>query len=559
MAVALIAQPGDIVFARNPVVIQLRASTTVGGPTYAAKGVGAYFQAALSARIATGATVTVAYTEADGTAETVVLTAAADYTPDAAIPDNSFSGTNAEYWSAVAVEIAAHPRIGPFFSVSPVVSGANIQITLREKSTLSGWAITLTNSSGHAVTPLAAMDDSTPANYRVLFEVFFEKTYRGGDYISAALLEGQPDGETGYLYFDISPILESQCRAYRSEPLVPTWSTITPVIADNLRRWYVRYTEQAGNPAITQEWQYTDVKLAMDGGISQSAWAENPDYLESLGTATSVLTWLPDGRPVVQDAPEFLAWFNTGATDETVSLIRALISDQDGLGFINESWYNSSPITARPYETVLFPLRPLLASAYFVATEAYKSEIKVLRDGTLVELSPTLIYYHDKTYYESRRHIQYLNGFGVHDTWTCRGQYAKRLRVQRSSAQRPLSPGFDTYATDTFQYASESEPQYTYRTGYLSKALAETLQEMLMVGEIYDVSEDGYVPLLLTTNDFQITDTRESLHAYEFTAVPRLRLRNYSKRAVVAPDLNAWQEPGGEYWFDTAIQPWELP
>lgn len=558
MAVALISQPGDIVFARNPVVIQLRASTTVGGPTYAAKGVGAYFQAALTARIATGATLTVAYTEADGTAETVVLTAAADYTPDAAIPDNSFSGTDAEYWSAVAVEIAAHPRIGPFFSVSPIVSGADVQITLREKSTLSGWAITLSNSDGYPVTPLAAMDDSTPANYRVLFEVFFEKTYRGGDYISAALLEGQPDGETGYLFFDIGQVLESQCRAYRSEPLVPTWSTVTPVIADNLRRWYVRYTEQAGIPATTQDWQYTDVKLAMDGGISQSAWAENPDYLETLTTGNSILSWLPDGRPVVKEAPEFLAWFNTTHADAMLRLNRQLFSATDGLAYENQTWYDASPIVARPYETVLFPLRPLLNATDFDNPDAYKSRMVVLDEADM-EVSPPWIYYHDKTYYESLRHIQYINGFGVPETWTCRGQYAKRLRVSRSTAQRPLSPGFDAYATDTFQYASESEPQFTYRTGYLSKGLAETLQELLMVGELYDVSEDGYVPLLLTSNDFQITDTRESLHAYEFTAVPRLRLRNYSKRAVVAPDLNAWQEPGGEYWFDTAIQPWELP
>lgn len=552
MAVTLIAQPGEIVFSKNPVVFQLRAAATVGGPTYAAKGVGAYFQAPLTGRFPSGSTVTLDYTEEDGTMESVTVTAG---TGDDQLPDASFTGTDSEYWAFFAAQLQGHPRVGPFFTATPVAAGSDIRLTVREKSALAGWAVTLANSAGFAVTPLAATGDSTPANYRVLLEVFFEKTYRGGDYISAALLEGLPDADTGFLFFDLQSILEAQCRAYRSEPLVPVWATNAPQIADNLRRFYVRYTEEAGNPVTTQEWQYTAIKLALDGGISQSLLAEIPDYLEQLDDTNNILSWLPSGKQVVKNAPEYISWFNSTGSDAEVRLNRQKYTDVDGLPFENQTWYYVSPITARPYETVIFPLRPLLQSGDFDG--AYKSVLRVL-DAADNEISPAITLYHDKNYYESKRHIQYLNSFGVPENWTCRGQLDKSIQIDRSVAQRPLAPGYDTYATDTYNYFSEAEYRYLYRTGWLRKSEAETLVEMLQAQGVYDVSEDGYIPLRLATNDFKVTATRENLHAYEFAAIPRLKMRNFSKRQVNAQDVNAWQDETGAFYFDENLQPWEI-
>ena len=91
----------------------------------------------------------------------------------------------------------------------------------------------------------------------------------------------------------------------------------------------------------------------------------------------------------------------------------------------------------------------------------------------------------------------------------------------------------------------------------MSAAEADTLQEMLIAGEVYDVSAEGYIPLQITTNEFQVYETRGTLRAYQFTAAPRLDFKNYSKKQLSAAASDAWQEPDDSYWFSAILTPWE--
>ena len=250
MPLTLSAQPTSTAFARNQAIVKLRADTDLSGTLYDARGVYSTLSAAMSDRLATGDTVTVEYTEPDGTSEVVTFEAVG--TPDEIneVPDSTFSGSNSEYWNAVADAMGAHPRLAPFFTVQ--ITG-NLEITIQARSTDTGWDIELTTDSGYTVADFTATASTLPDNYRVLLEVYFEDSYRAGDYRLAAQMDGTPEAGTGYVYFDISSVLSAECRAARSEPLVPVWSTDAPALADNLRRYYFRYTEEYGTPPAAQD------------------------------------------------------------------------------------------------------------------------------------------------------------------------------------------------------------------------------------------------------------------------------------------------------------------
>jgi hypothetical protein len=211
----------------------------------------------------------------------------------------------------------------------------------------------------------------------------------------------------------------------------------------------------------------------------------------------------------------------------------------------------------RQGEVAIFPVWPALFGLDAEAN-AYKYTVQV--GFTAVgfdDLSQERTYYIDREYYESERNLMYLNSFGTPETWRCTGEVGKRLKVERQTAQRPLLPGYNELASDRFQYARDWDTELIYRTGFLTSAEAEALQEMLIAGEVYDVSAAGYIPLQIASNDFRVTETRHELHSYEFTAIARLTMKNYSRKALTTIGSDAWLDENGEPWWDELTVPWE--
>lgn len=553
----LISNPGPMTMARNTAIFQIKA-TDGSGNLFTAQGVGAEIVfGALSSRFTAGQTLTIEYTAPDGTTATVVFTG--NDTPVTAnhLPTGTFTGTDAEYWALVRTTIGGHPQVAPYFTAI----NDTTKITIIERTGDTAWVLVVTTSSAYTINALPAVADNTPDNYRVLFEVFVERTYKGGDYVLAASNEALPDAD-GMMYFDISSILAAMCRENRPEPVVPIYDTNEPLLADNLRRYYVRYTEISGNPATYEPWAVDEVRFCMDGGVAAAIWAEG-NWFDGVDADSSLLTWMPDGRTVGPNDRLYLAWWNytTGVKQVVLELITYDV--ETGTADATLFKYDTDPIEVDSYETLLIPIAASVLG--ISAASRYRYKVRVVdftsdyEGGSPVYFSPSREYFIDRDYYWSERQIQYLNAFGVPEVWRCTGQYNKSLNVQRTIAQRALLPGYNAYATDTVQVSREFSQPFTYRTGYMRRADAEVLQELFLADGVYDVSMDGYVPLRVTTNATEITDTERQLHAYEFAVLPRLSMNNFSKRPVTNPSAQGWQEPDGTFWYDALLQPWTLP
>lgn len=552
MPLLLISNPENVHFARNPAIVQIRADQDGSGTLFDAVGLTAQVEYVDTDRFDTDDTLVITYEEADGTTEAVTFTAKASPSGTNQFYDDTFGGTDTEYWAAVLDVVSKHPRIAPFFDVYLTASGGN-KLNIVAKSVDDITDLTVTNDPVLTVNDIAVTADATPANYKVKLEVFFEDTYGEGDYALAAQLEGLPEAGTGYVYFDISSVLAAECRAARAEPLVPVYGTDEPFLADNFRRYYIRYTEEYGAPVVVQDWTYGSVKIALDGGVSQATFAEG-DFLGAMDDADALLTWMPDGKRVSLEQPEYLAWYNHEASTQTVYLTVVWYDITDGTDQTPVDYFTPG-LSVGAGEVAIFPVWPALFGLD-AETDAFKYTVQVVT--SLDDLSQERTYIIDREYYESERHLMYLNSFGAPETWRCTGDWGKRLRVDRQTAEKPLLPGYNTLASDRFQYGRLWDNQITYRTGFLTASEAEALQELLIAGEVYDVSADGYIPLQITSNDFRVSETRDVLRSYEFTAQPRLDMKNYSKKKLNSLLSDAWLDEVDDPWWDAFTISWDV-
>lgn len=549
MPLNFLSQPTTITLARNPAIFKILCDSDGLGTLYDAVGVRSVLAAMTSDRFATNETITVVYTEPDGTSETVVFTAKASPSNAAHFYDAGYAGSN--YWGDLATVIGSHSRIAPFFTVT---ADSTVELVIKAKSVAAGWALTVTNSHGFAVAAYAAAASTLPPNYRVLLEVYMEDTYLAGNYTQVARLDGRPAEGTGLVYFDIASVLAARTRSTRIDPLVPEYGASAAFQVDNTRRYYARMTEEYGEPPVAQDWTYSGgIKTVIDGGVAMSTFAEG-DFLSALDSADAILSWLPDGRKIGLYQPEYLLWYAYG--DNQVKLEMKWYSIVDGVASASSYFYNS--IDALEGESIAFPISPAILGLDAEAN-AYKFSVRVVEYIANSARSQWRTYYIDRDYYESERYLMYLNSFGLPECCRCTGNWGKKLRVDRATAQRPLTPGFNALASDRFQYGRLWDHELTYRTGYITRAEADALQELLLAGEVYDVSTDGYIPLQITSNDFTVTGTRQELHSYQFTAQPRMDMKNYSKKKLSAALADSWQEPGGDSWFQAFLMPWELP
>lgn len=566
--VTFVDEPTALSLARNPVLLQLAATQSSGVP-YAGRGRVSTLTAGATAKFATGNTLSVAWTDPEGNTDTVVFTAAATYTAENQLPDASYSGSIGDYWELVRSKVASHHRVGAYFDVTRTgPSGGNV-LRLQERTNTGTWVLTLSTTSAFAVSNLAAVADTTPNNYRVLLEVFAFAGYDDGPGERVAQLQGHPDPD-GVVWFDLSSVLAGFVRDSRAEPLCPAYGTPLPVRADNIRRYYYRATEEYGDPPVVQPWVYGTVRRVMDAGVSQSIFAEG-DYLGGITSDTSLLTWQADGQRVKPGDELWLPWYNYTGADKSLVLERTLWSATTGLALntaympLDETIPPVAVARCKAGQVIQFPLRDALDASAYDDGAVHKVTVRVVDGdsdwdtGSPVALSGSRTYYLDWAYHESERLVQWINSFGTVETLRCTGDFTKQFKTERQVARRNLAPGADVYATDTFQFGRSYRPTFTYRTGYIRRADAETLQEMLLAGDIYDVSAGGYVPLRVLTDSWRVTETQEDLHAYEFEAALRLDLVNFSKRPATTDGGEVWQEPSGAAWLDALALPWELP
>jgi hypothetical protein len=153
----------------------------------------------------------------------------------------------------------------------------------------------------------------------------------------------------------------------------------------------------------------------------------------------------------------------------------------------------------------------------------------------------------------------YLNSFCCPETLRCIGDFKTQLQVPRSESERILTPDNSSTTAERFQYDQAFDNYFTYNSGFLSAFEVDALQELLIYNQLYEVYTDGYIQLKLTENKFDITESRQFLHATSFQAIPATRQGQYSNIVIpMTDDQEGWATQYGDYWRTTFGKVWAI-
>lgn len=551
--------PDEKSFSRNPVVFRFRATDENGDP-YAATGARAQLTSTGYVDLAETNTITVQYTDPDGGTQEVIFLV--DDTPDSEqdLPGDPTDYTNNEaYYTAIAEKMAAHPLISPFFTVThPITVAAEKRIVIQAKDTDPGWSVSVTtNNSSFTTSAFDATPSTLPDNYKLLVNLLWEDEYDSGIFRRAFQGEGTPDLNSE-ITFNLEKILDDLFRTTLSDPPVPAFDASIPQPADVIRRFRLQYREEyEGSPTDWLTWPALEVHL---GGIAQNLFADY-DFFANLSDTNNFLTYTPSGKTLSLTQPEWLAWYNHESTAQTIVLQVIRYTESGALTTLYA--YDDPASQVDPGQVHLLPVGP--EQLGFTFTDVLYYDVRIVDEtsdwegGSPAFLSPSRRYYIDSCHHEDERYIMYLNSLGCPETLRCLGDTSEELEVTRQITERILPPDYSSTTAERFQYQYGYEDYFTYRTGYIDAFYADTLKELLILNQAYEVYEEGYIPLVIMDDTFSITSTRQNLHSYEFRSMPALRRKNYSNiNIALNPDQEGWRLVPTDYWRTVFGRTWKI-
>lgn len=507
-------------------------------------------------KIPNGDELTINWTDPDDIDYSITFTAVANPSTITEIQDDSTADDFLTWLGIVANQIGGHPSIAPFFEIDAVNDNPFYLIRARAREISTDWVVSfdITNISvAQASTSqdLTIVESNLPANYKIHFEVFFEKNYLSNDWEQVVKLEGTPDAENK-IAFQIDNILNAEIKkSYTSAP-IPNISTTQAYIADNIRRYYVRYTEESGSPATKAAWTTGTIKTVLCGEIDQEEFARS-NFFDGLDSSNSLLSNFPDNKEVSKTQPNYLQFYNYSNNEINVNL-RIFVYDE-----MNAQTQIVSPlnnITVKANQTAVFPIgyEELGLSTAGVDIKYYT--VKVIDADTQgIDYSQFRTIIVDDTHQEHERFMLYLNAFCLPEVIRCIGEQSTDLTVTREESKKILPPDYTTTAEETIQHNEDYQVSYTYRTGYLTKAEKIALQEMIIYNDLFEIQDNGYLALYITDRNFKIVNSdRQNRFTLDFKAKPRLKKKITNADLLSAPIT--WIDPANDSWITPDGDSW---
>lgn len=465
-----------------------------------------------------------------------------------------------EYYQAVAAKMNQNEDISPFWKIYATNNSPGYSLWIEARSLEAGWSVdwSTNNGSFSKILYQSPVADNIPDQYYAQLQLIMERVYSSNEYRLAAELQCKPDPD-GNCIFDISKILNMETEDSLPDPPIPSYNAAAPILADVVRRYYLRYQESY---ASSQEaWTKSAVKYALQGGISMPLFAQL-NFFDQLTADNSLLTWMPDGRNLLPTQPEFVSWYNYAAKS-TAPMVELVEYDEDG-NTTRTYKYDPERVYISPKEVLTIPVGPVPMS---LAVGTVKYTIRLIdADSNWEGNSPTYIsqlrtYYLDRQYHEQPRFLVYLNSFSCPETLACTGIFEKDIELDRTTGDFILAPNYTATTAERRQTNITWNNIFTYRTGFLSAAELDQLQELLIYNSfVYEVTSQGYVPLYITGDSFNIYQQRRNLNALEIVAEPALQPRNFSGTALVdgMMQMDTWQEIDLDDWLMIFGQPWNI-
>lgn len=454
-------------------------------------------------------------TTPDGLIQTVYFVAKASPTAVGDVPVyNSLSGyADLETYlgNVVATKLNKHPFLTPFLRFAGSASSAGTpQIVATLNRDLVGYGVAWHTDSDWVdavVTPIAAMSDPKPLNAQVRYSLYVENAYGTGVFTEAYAGVLLPDTEGGCVLSNLSDVLHTHCLSSGCGAAIAALQMpYTATIADNVRRYFIRFSEHDGSPIVARRSLTSAIKTVLMGGLTRH---EQQDNFFTLTAAASrgILSFQTTYTAVSAYSPVFLNFINASEITVGISL-RVSMYDAQGLKYFTRFFDQNRIVNA--WETVCLPVDVARLEIDTLAA-MYSVQVVDSVDSQTVNYSTPQYFTIDRVTSPDERILAYRNAFGAWEILRVVGIHATGSGIVRKEA---ILEGRQQ------AFNAEWKPNFTYRTGPISQAVRDALTEMLLGATVFEVLPDGYVELFVTATAIADTAIDDNLTVFELKCTP---------------------------------------
>ncbi|MDJ1472827.1 SprB repeat-containing protein [Xanthocytophaga flava] len=275
---------------------------------------------------------------------------------------------------------------------------------------------------------LLASDPATKPNLTFLCEVWVEKDYLQENFVQVAVLE-QPADSNGSTTFEVQTILDAQLKPYLPEGK----ETIVSRADSVFKRFYLRYTEKFGSPAVPGAYTQADIRYVLLGGLSFEEYSRNTFFTSYLPSVRPFFSWEPVTKEVFSDQPEYLYYMPDSFTLGSFQ-INCQITFTDGT---THSFVAFTVSDVKRYELYCIPAGfaqlGLDTKQPAKTVQSWQINISGANSQTI---SQTRYYTLKSEYVAQKRYFLYLNSLGGYNTLCVTGKSTLELEPQSTNLEK---------------------------------------------------------------------------------------------------------------------------
>jgi hypothetical protein len=302
--------------------------------------------------------------------------------------------------------------------------------------------------------------------------------------------------------------------------------------------FYTRAIVKNGSSVVYDS--ITPTGYAYKGGVAMSDYADYKDifFTNFIGSGRKFLSWQSTTKKVFPSSPEFLYFITNFSPLPTSFKTRVKVFYDDNT---NETITIQTFQGITAFTVYSIPVGPL-ALGLDKLTKVVTSYEVWLCNQDCERLSEIRTYQLETKYRKNIKHILFSGSLGNFDTLTCVGKATENFKVTRQTSER--YSGFDYLPNFSEKVVSKAtgEREIVINTGWINKAQADYLIELLLSRDIFITTDREFLPLTLTNDTYTVSDTDEFLVARQFIFSYTNAEKNYSKLPIAPPKV---QQPTG--------------
>jgi len=338
----------------------------------------------------------------------------------------------------------------------------------------------------------------------------------------ASVIAPADAGGTGY--FNLKRILQSMGVAPNILSYqLPTFNQMAPGLSINNLKNYsiIFYTIDRTDSHQVSSLVYNNSNQVLLAG--KNFMQASKKLVDIIGTGTAIrkiLTWQPAEVTTREASQQYLFYYHNepGLSTGPVSISLKVVITLNDKTTIEKILL---PFTISDKQIVIYPAGLSQLNLYSYVTGGKKiisyTACLVLSSVTANPITETFNYTIDTRCFPDGREFIFINSLGGVDTLQVTNTEETAVELSTETAERFLAYNYDTQAGQYYNFFKESFNTQKCTTNLLTKEQRLYLQEFFSSAYIWEVTEESFIPVILTDSNYTLQKNRSALQNIQFS------------------------------------------